>query len=66
MENIMDVTDEEREEAQLFCAKIYKEDKELLKRAYELQSKLALGGLWKGTDNALAEIIKAFQKEQGQ
>ena len=43
---------------------IYRTDRALFDRASDLQTKLGLGGFWKGGDLALAEIIKALHAEK--
>ena len=64
MNNIMNATDEEREQAREFVSKTYDENRALFDRAYELQKMLGLNGFWKGTHLVQAEIIKALEKEQ--
>ena len=49
--------------AEDLCTETYNKDYCLFDRARDLQVKLGLGGLWKGAELALAEIIKALQAE---
>ena len=58
------IIDEQIKEAQSFCITILRENNALFTRARKLQDKLGLGGLWRGSETTLKDIIEALQYEE--
>lgn len=61
---ILAPTKDEQIEAERVVVACYNMNKGMYDRARALQSALGLGGLWRGTDSTLAEIITALQNER--
>jgi hypothetical protein len=64
--DIMNLTDSEMEIASDFCNRLYKEDKALWDRSFELVKKLSLGGLWRGNDTAIMIVARTLVTERFQ
>ena len=62
MNNILNPTKQENDEAISEIIRTQKEQKPLYERALKFQNRLGIGGLWKGTHTVLVEIINELRE----
>jgi len=62
--NVMNLTDEEREEFKEEVDKLFSENRNLYTDASELVNQLGLGGLWRGIDASIVLVARAMKKRE--